>query len=218
MENITQLILQKINKPYNYIAKAKRGNSPEILLGDFIKIVITHDVGSSRAKQYLGISEQTFNRIVTRIFPRVTLNGGGETWAFYLLGLADHKKCHKCATIFHKESFYVGVKHCKNCHAIRNKKYYNERKDIWDTYYDNHKAEYLARSAQRRASAKQATPKWANLDNIKKFYLLCPTGYHVDHIIPLNNDIVCGLHVENNLQYLLAVENLKKGNKFTEEW
>jgi len=71
-----------------------------------------------------------------------------------------------------------------------------------------------ALSAKRRAIKKQAIPKWANLNAIKQFYKNCPLGYHVDHIIPLQGEIVCGLHVENNLQYLTVEENLKKGNKY----
>ena len=42
---------------------------------------------------------------------------------------------------------------------------------------------------------------------------LQPSEGNVDHIIPLNNPIVSGFHVENNLQYLTARENVKKGNK-----
>jgi len=68
-----------------------------------------------------------------------------------------------------------------------------------------------------RSRKKQACPKWANLEKIKQIYLNCPSGYHVDHITPLTNKNVCGLHVENNLQYLTAIENQKKSNKFTLE-
>lgn len=67
--------------------------------------------------------------------------------------------------------------------------------------------------ANRRAMKLKATPSWANLNKIKEIYLNCPKGYHVDHIIPLCGETVTGLHVENNLQYLKAEENIKKGNK-----
>jgi hypothetical protein len=68
--------------------------------------------------------------------------------------------------------------------------------------------------AKRRASQLQRTPKWADLEAIKQFYLNCPKGYHVDHIVPLKGANISGLHVLNNLQYLSASENLSKGNKY----
>lgn len=65
-----------------------------------------------------------------------------------------------------------------------------------------------------RAKKKQAQPAWVCRKTLAEIYLNCPPGYHVDHIIPLKNKNVCGLHVPWNLQYLLPTENQSKKNKF----
>ena len=36
--------------------------------------------------------------------------------------------------------------------------------------------------------------------------------WHVDHVVPLTNSLVCGLHVWNNFAVIPKVENLRKGN------
>jgi len=66
-------------------------------------------------------------------------------------------------------------------------------------------------------------PTWADLDAIQEIYLLrdlmiaeTRKVYHVDHIIPLQGNNICGLHVEYNLQIILAEENLSKGPKLIE--
>jgi hypothetical protein len=41
--------------------------------------------------------------------------------------------------------------------------------------------------------------------------------YEVDHIIPLKNDKVCGLHVPENLQIITRFNNRSKQNKLYEE-
>ena len=87
-------------------------------------------------------------------------------------------------------------------------------------YQQNNRGKVNAIAAKRRASLKKATPAWANLDLIREFYedadALRVTGFkwHVDHIIPLKHDLVCGLHVHNNLQLLVSSVNISKSNKF----
>jgi len=80
-----------------------------------------------------------------------------------------------------------------------------------------------AKTARRRAIKKGATPSWLSsvqLQEIKNFYSLAKdcylvTGeeYHVDHIVPLQGENICGLHVPWNLQVLPSDLNLKKSNK-----
>lgn len=43
------------------------------------------------------------------------------------------------------------------------------------------------------------------------------TGFewHVDHVIPLKGEYVCGLHTWNNLAVIPKVENLRKGNYYS---
>ena len=77
------------------------------------------------------------------------------------------------------------------------------------------KTNYYTRKYQ--ADKLQRTPSWLTIDQFKKieqFYVNCPNGYHVDHIIPLRGKNISGLHVPENLQYLPAYENVKKSNKF----
>lgn len=80
---------------------------------------------------------------------------------------------------------------------------------------------FIEAKALRRARKKQATPAWANRAAIREIYreaanISKQTGvvHHVDHIIPLVNELVCGLHVEANLQVVPAGVNLRKSNSF----
>ena len=126
-----------------------------------------------------------------------------------------------------------------------NKDYYQNTKEQFNAYYterykdpeiaakvklkaklwrEENPDKVLAQIAHRRAKKLNATPKWADSDAIRKLYkeairLTEETGvsYQVDHIIPLNGELVCGLHVETNLQVILATENGQKSNKFNPE-
>ena len=70
---------------------------------------------------------------------------------------------------------------------------------------------------KRRAAEVSATPKWADIDEIKKIYAAAAVmdGVHVDHIVPLRSDLVCGLNVHHNLRIITAAENFAKGNRLS---
>ena len=82
-------------------------------------------------------------------------------------------------------------------------------------------------TAKRRAARKTSyIYNWGDTNEfndfaIKEIYSLSRlrselTGveHEVDHIIPLINEVVCGLHVYNNLQVIPASLNRSKGNSF----
>lgn len=81
-----------------------------------------------------------------------------------------------------------------------------------------------AKTAHRRALRANAEPPWLSDQQkveIEVFYnrakrLTLETGvdHEVDHIVPLNHPLVCGLHVPWNLQVLTAKENRAKANRF----
>lgn len=108
-------------------------------------------------------------------------------------------------------------------HAAKKREYRNKKAKTDPDFYKNqsranyekypHLYKLAALERQKRISV--ATPTWANRNSIKQFYVECPEGCHVDHIIPIKGELVCGLHVENNLQYLLASDNIRKSNQFS---
>ena len=77
-----------------------------------------------------------------------------------------------------------------------------------------------AKTGRRRALEMKATPLWVNQFFLDEIYELAAlrtklTGYawHVDHIVPLRSQVVCGLHVEHNLRVIPGAINAAKGNR-----
>lgn len=196
-----------------------------ILYEDLIKALI---IGGSikEASNLLDLSDNKLEHILERKVTGVFNKPAKVKWDNFLLSIIFLKKCSKCKGILSVDLFGIAPTQtssgiasvCLNCDTRRcisyNTEHRKECRDRSSTHYEYNKADYLARNTYRRALKLKATAKWADLDKIRNIYRECPAGFHVDHIVPLQGVQVCGLHVEGNLQYLSAEENLKKSNIF----
>ena len=143
-------------------------------------------------------------------------------------------KCYICKLEKEESSYYKDsskgsgrMSRCKECHseAVRLRQRDNKEKCNADSrkYYNLNKPLFIAKNARRRANLLQATPKWLSekdKSHITRVYRVCAsvsksTGvkHNVDHIIPLNGDGVCGLHVPWNLAIIPEKLNKSKGNR-----
>jgi len=94
----------------------------------------------------------------------------------------------------------------------------DKRKEYAKKFYQYNKDYYIAKDANRRAYKLQAKTQWGQ-EGVRDFYKKAKeleamnpgVHYHVDHIVPLAGDKVCGLHNKFNLQILTAQQNRKKG-------
>lgn len=152
----------------------------------------------------LGTSSTTITRTFKNLWPERIANSGKI--CNYLFTKYELKYCSNCAQVKELEDFSknkaraTGLNsHCRSCEL--------ETRRDYQRFYQ----------AGMRAKKLDRTPPWASIDKIKEIFKNCPEGYHVDHIIPLQGELVSGLHVETNLQYLPAKENLQKQNKFIDQ-
>lgn len=59
-------------------------------------------------------------------------------------------------------------------------------------------------------------PAWSEEELILQIYIeAARREKQVDHILPLNGEFVCGLHVHANLQLLDPIPNARKNNSFS---
>jgi hypothetical protein len=134
---------------------------------------------------------------------------------------AYHSWCKQCK----HESGKSWHERNKQRHSEINRKWYEENRE---QHLENNRKWARENSDKKQAAwafrdrrSRDATPSWVNRKELKEFYTLAlcfskatGTKYEVDHIIPLINDLVCGLNVPDNLQVITAEENRRKSNKY----
>ena len=106
------------------------------------------------------------------------------------------------------------AEHFKKYRLI-NKDRRNKQSREWDL---NNPEKKRACNNKRRADKSRATPKWYEKEKVEELYKQSSEEIHIDHILPLMNDLVCGLHCFDNLQAIPAKENLSKSNSFDPDY
>jgi hypothetical protein len=141
--------------------------------------------------------------------------------------------CIECAYEYKKVRYHTKTKAYQNAKSklwrIKNKKeliaynleYRLKNPEYYSKWKQENKGLVNAATYKRRTAKLNRMPLWADKNKIKELYKLAQiktkeTGFswHVDHIIPLQGELVSGLHVFNNLQVISGIDNIKKHNKY----
>ena len=145
------------------------------------------------------------------------------------LEVYGYKRCFMCSkelalSMFSKKkrtrkdkTFYYGYNYeCKKCKVLSNKEYLKKP--------GNREKNKIRQSAMVKRN-RVAKPKWLSAEQMKAIHeiykdmrtrnrLAGKIEYHVDHVVPLNGETVCGLHVPWNLEVVKAKDNIAKSNTY----
>lgn len=203
MQKEKQELLKAILVDLDIISTFRRWfNNPEEKLEELIGILSSDNY---RITDFKGISEIRRRALFAECFPErdIYLH---RNICKYLLHMYDIRECKSCNRLLSVSDFRPNSSRsdglngqCKTCQSNKTK------------------LTQPARQAVYKAKGIERIVPWTNMQEISKFYSMCPEGYHVDHVVPMQGELVSGLHVLANLQYLSAYENIKKHNKFIAE-
>lgn len=114
---------------------------------------------------------------------------------------------------------------CKPCKKIQRAAWAAKNKGqiviASKVYYEENRGKIAAKIRNRESKVRVHTPDWADMEKVNAIYKEAQRrtkadgiNYHVDHIVPISHELVCGLHNEFNLQILTQWENDSKSNTF----
>ena len=150
-------------------------------------------------------------------FGLVTCRSGSKKYVYL------RPRCNKCRRSRKWIRRHVTMTELVRSRGRKNARLYRDRhpervQAYRRRYYQKHGDVHDACGATARARKLNQTPPDANTKVIRMFYAVMKRlnktagfiKYHVDHIHPVSKG---GLHHEDNLQIMLAVDNMKKGAK-----
>lgn len=143
---------------------------------------------------------------------------------------ARHSMCKLCTSLHKKERYAANPASARirakirrvELRAVTNAESKNwriknpeKRQKIVAKWAAKHPDVLAAKMARRRAIKRKSIPKWFESEKVAKIYLKAKElNLEVDHVVPLQSSLVCGLHCWYNLQLLDRKANVTKGNRY----
>jgi hypothetical protein len=222
--NLIENTIEVLEVDPDFVVKNKTIKSPEITARQLIERVVLDGGNTKAIELFKGHDQTKVREAFSLTFYQKPKPSRSTEWYLHILNLNGLKKCPSCGEIkdialFSKNKAMLssGVDSwCLECmreYRAINKDMVAKTKLKWQR---ENRDKVNSTAAKYRASKIQAIPNWADLERIKEIYAKCPEGYHVDHWAPLQGSSVCGLHVEHNLQYIEAKDNIAKSNFFSD--
>lgn len=212
--------------------KFKKIDDPEKIGQKIIELYRTYNKTTEVIAKCVQVSEQEIIDFLIQ-YGFYDLSGKRCGKCGDILHLSDFSKgqlnpagwCKKCIVMYNDAYYTLNTDEIKE---RTSKYYYDNYEDMkilrndYQRFYNQMNKDLKRNSAAiRRAAKLKATVSWSNKQNIIKIYkeavrLTKETGilHVVDHIDPLQSKLICGLHIETNLQILTVSENATKSNKF----
>ncbi len=131
------------------------------------------------------------------------------------------KLCHHAANIKWLQDNHDELRlKLKAYHA----KHYSKNKAHWKSYsrkyYKENYLKFYEKMVRRKMIKRKAMPVWADKTALRKIYekaikrRMAGEDVQIDHVVPLQHKLVCGLHVHYNLRVIHRLKNAEKSNYF----